>query len=265
MSDQRRERLGVFLGRLCVIGGALLAWEALAGGMGTGLRVVDPVLYSRPSRIAVDLYRGFSEGEFTEGVIFTLQAAMSGLVLGMVTGMAAGCLFAYNRWAAKLFEPIMAAFNSLPRPALGPVLVLVFGLGIMSKIVLSWSIVFFVVFYNTYVGILSVDPDLVKVTRVMGASRAQLFRYVIMPSVFSWVFAALRISVAFALVGAVVGEFVGSTRGLGYEMEAARGVLNSDRVYAVLFILMAIGVVLTETSKAIENRLLRWRPPTAGL
>lgn len=259
------DQVNVLVGRAVVIGLALLAWEVLAGGLRSGLRTVDPVLFSRPSRIAVDLYSGFVGGQFTEDLLFTLQAAMSGLVLGMATGMVAGFVFAYNKWVGRLFDPIMAAFNSLPRPALGPVLILIFGLGMTSKVLLSWSIVFFVVFYNTYVGILSVDPDLVKVTRVMGGSRLQVFRHVIVPSVFSWVFAALRVSVAFALVGAVVGEFVGSTRGLGYQMEAARGILNSDRVYALLFILMAIGVVLTEASKMIEQRVLRWRPPSPGL
>lgn len=190
---------------------------------------------------------------------------MWGLVLGIISGIMIGFLFAYLPWLNRLFEPLMVAFNSLPRPALAPVLVLILGLGMASKIVLSWSIVFFIVFYNTYAGILSVDPDLLKVAKIMGSNRFQIFRHVIMPSVFSWVFAALRVSVAFALVGAVVGEFVGSTQGLGYQMEAARGVLNSNRVYSILLILMMIGVVLTEISKAIERRLLRWRPPAPGI
>jgi NitT/TauT family transport system permease protein len=260
-----RERLLTLVGRFLVIGGALLLWEVLAGGLGSGLRVVDPVLFSRPTLVAADLHEGFRNGEFTEDLLFTLQSSMWGLALGMVSGILIGFVFAYTRWLNRLFEPLMVAFNSLPRPALGPVLVLIFGLGMASKIVLSWSIVFFVVFYNTYAGILSVDADLVKVARIMGSGRLQIFRYVIVPSVFSWVFAALRVSVAFALVGAVVGEFVGSTRGLGYQMEAARGILNSDRVYALLVILMAIGVMLTEASKVVERRLLRWRPSPPGL
>jgi NitT/TauT family transport system permease protein len=265
MGKTKREDLMVLAGRVAVIGLSLLVWEGLAGGLGSGLRVIDPVLFSRPSLVARDLYVGFARGEFQGDLIFTVEAALAGLALGMTTGIMVGLLFAYSKWLSRLLDPLMVAFNSLPRPALGPVLVLVFGLGITSKIVLSWSIVFFVVFYNTYIGVLSVDPDLIKVTRVMGGSKTHIFRHVIVPSVFSWVFAALRVSVAFALVGAVVGEFVGSTKGLGYEMEAARGVLNSDRVYAVLFILMMVGVVLTEASKLVETRLLRWRPPSVAL
>ena len=258
-------RLRIAVGRVLVVAMLLLGWEVLGGGLGLGLKVVDPVFFSRPSLIATNLYHGLVKGEFTSDFLFTMESAMSGLVLGMVSGIVMGFVFAYSKWVNQLFDPIMIAFNSLPRPALGPVLVLIFGLGIMSKIILSWSIVFFVVFYNTYIGVLSVDPDLIRVTRVMGGTKPQIFVHVIMPSVFSWVFAALRISVAFALVGAVVGEFVGSTKGLGYQMEAARGLLNSDRVYAVLIILMTIGALLTEGSKMVERRLLRWRPPSPSL
>src|SRR5260370_10637494 len=98
----------------------------------------------------------------------------------------------------------------------------------------------------------------------MGSNRIQILWHVVMPSVFSWVFAALRVSVAFALVGAVVGEFVGSTKGLGYQMEAARGLLNSDRVYSILVILIVVGVILTETAKVVDRHLLRWRPRPPG-
>lgn len=258
-------RLTTFVAQAAVIGTLLVIWETTAGGFGLGFKTLDPVFFSRPSLVAGDLYSGLLKGEFTRDFLFTIQTSMWGLVLGIISGIMVGFLFAYLPWLNRLFEPLMVAFNSLPRPALAPVLVLILGLGMASKIVLSWSIVFFIVFYNTYAGILSVDPDLLKVAKIMGSNRFQIFRHVIMPSVFSWVFAALRVSVAFALVGAVVGEFVGSTQGLGYQMEAARGVLNSNRVYSILLILMMIGVVLTEISKAIERRLLRWRPPAPGI
>jgi NitT/TauT family transport system permease protein len=247
-----------------VIGVTLLTWEVLAGGLGIGIQIFDPIFFSRPSLVAIDLYHGIRDGDFATDFLFTLQSAMWGLLLGMASGILFGFLFAYLPLLNRLFEPLMIAFNSLPRPALGPVLVLIFGLGMTSKIVLSWSIVFFVVFYNTYAGILSVDPDLIKVARTMGSNRIQILWHVVMPSVFSWVFAALRVSVAFALVGAVVGEFVGSTKGLGYQMEAARGLLNSDRVYSILVILMVVGVILTETAKVVERYLLRWRPRPPG-
>lgn len=259
------ERVLTFIGQAAVISSFLIAWEVMTGGFGLNLKIFEPIFFSSPSRVAVDLYRGLSAGEFNKDFAFTMQSAMWGLISGMITGIGAGFLFSYSPWLHRLFEPIMVALNSLPRPALGPVLVLILGLGMASKIVLSWSIVFFIVYYNTYAGIQSVDQDLIKVARTMGSSRKQILLNVVLPSVFSWVFAALRVSVAFALVGAVVGEFVGSTQGLGYQMEAARGVLNSDRVYSILVILMTVGLVLTEISKMVERYLLRWRPPSRTL
>lgn len=259
------EKTLTFVAQAGLIATILLAWEVLTGGLGFGLHAIEPIFFSSPSRVAHDLYRGLLDGEFTGDFVFTMQSAMGGLVSGMVSGIAVGFLFSYFPWLGRLFEPLMVALNSLPRPALGPILVLILGLGIASKIVLSWSIVFFIVYYNTVAGIQSVDQDLIKVARTMGSSSRQILLHVILPSVFSWVFAALRVSVAFALVGAVVGEFVGSTQGLGYQMEAARGVLNSDRVYSILVILMAVGLVLTEISKAVERYLLRWRPPSKAI
>ncbi len=123
---------------------------------------------------------------------------------------------------------------------------------------------FFVMFYNSYWGVRSVDAAHVKMARVMGAGTLQVLRLVVVPSVFSWVFAALRVSVAFSLIGAIVGEFVGSTQGLGYQMLLARGLMNTDRVYSILFVLMFVGVVLTSGATWLENRLLRWRPTTSS-
>src|SRR4029079_3511943 len=142
------DRLVTFHSQMAVIAAALLLWEILAGGLGFDVQVIDPIFFSRPSRIAVDLYQGIRDGEFTADVAFTLEASVWGLVLGMVSGIFVGFLFAYLPLLHRMFEPLMIGFNSLPRPALGPVVVLIFGLGILSKIVLSWSIVFFVVFYN---------------------------------------------------------------------------------------------------------------------
>lgn len=235
-------------------------WEFLSGGFVGSFTMLDPLYFSRPSLIVPDLIAGFATGDLGKHLTFTLQAAFAGLALGIVTGMLTGLLFAYSRWLPKLFDPIMVALNSLPRPALGPILIILFGLGLTSKIVLSWSIVFFIIFYNTYAGVNSVDPDIVRAVRAMGASRLQVVRFVVLPSVLSWVFAALRVSVSFSLIGAIVGEFIGSTRGLGYEMLVAQGVMNTKRAYAILILLMLIGVTLTEASKRMEDRLLRWRP-----
>ncbi|HEX9436253.1 MAG TPA: ABC transporter permease [Candidatus Limnocylindria bacterium] len=246
--------------RLALIAAVLVAWEAATGGFGGGLRAVDPILVARPSSAVAEIGRYAATGLLTRDLVTTLQAAFAGLALGMVLGVGTGLVLGYLRPIADTVEPLLVALNSLPRIALAPILIIAFGLGITSKIFLAFITVFFVIFFNTYQGVQSVDPDLVRVVTVMGGTRAHLARYVILPSVFSWIFAALRTSVSFALSGAVVGEFVGSTAGLGYRMTIAAGLLDTERVYAILLILMVVAVTLVEVARRVEGRVLRWRP-----
>lgn len=237
----------------------LLGWEAATGGFG-GTALLDPIIVARPSRALVELGAYAASGLLVKDVAITLQAAAVGLLLGIVGGVALGLLLGYARPVAETVEPVLVALNSLPRIALAPVLVIAFGLGVTSKIFLAFFTVFFVIFFNTYIGIRSVDPELVKAIRVMGGGRLALARLVILPSVFGWIFAALRTSVSFALSGAVVGEFVGSTAGLGYRMVISAGLLDTNRTYAILLLLMVIAVTIVEIAKRIEDRVLRWRP-----
>src|SRR2546428_123840 len=193
----------------------------------------------------------------------SLTESMVGLAFGMIGGCALGLLLGYWRRASEVVEPVLVSLNSLPRIAVAPILLPWLGLGIASKIALSLFTVFFVVFFNTYLGIRSVDPELVKAVQVMGGTRGDLARFVVLPSVFSWIFAALRTSVSFALTGAVVGEFVGASSGLGYRLSIAAGLLDTKRVYLILLILMVFAVTLVEIAKRLEGRLLRWRPQAA--
>lgn len=243
---------------------ALLAlWEAATGGFGDAFRVVEPILVARPSVAVAEIGDYARSGLLAKDLSFTLTAAFAGLGLGILGGVTVGFLLGYWRPVADAFEPVFVALNSMPRVTLAPVLILAFGLGISSKIFLSLFTVFFVMFFNTYLGVRSVDPELVKAIRVMGGNGFHLARFVVLPSVFSWIFAALRTSVSFALTGAVVGEFVGSTAGLGYRLIIAFGTLDTSRVYAILLLLMLIGVVLVELAKRVEGWLLRWRPSAA--
>lgn len=251
------------LSRFLVVLGLLLLWEAGTGGLGGGLKLVDPILLARPSGALAEIAAYAGSGLLARDLQFTLTAALSGLALGMAGGVLVGFLLGYWRPVADAVEPIFVALNSMPRITLAPILILAFGLGLASKVFLSLFTVFFVIFFNTYIGVRSVDPELVKALRVMGGNGVHLARFVILPSVFSWIFAALRTSVSFALTGAVVGEFVGSTAGLGYRLIIAYGTLDTNRVYAILLLLMAVGVSLVEIAKRVEGRLLRWRPTTA--
>ena len=250
------------LRRVAFVAALLLLWEAATGGFGLP-PILEPIIVARPSRAVAEIGAYAASGLLAKDLAATIQATSIGLALGIVGGVAFGLLLGYARGAADTVEPVLIAFNSLPRIALAPVLVIAFGLGITSKIFLAFLTVFFVIFFNTYLGIRSVDPELVKAVRVMGGTRSDLARYVILPSVFSWIFAALRTSVSFALSGAVVGEFVGSTAGLGYRMAISTGLLDTNRTYAILLLLMAIAVTLVELAKRVEDRLLRWRPTSA--
>jgi NitT/TauT family transport system permease protein len=236
-------------------------WEALAGGFGGLMRpAVNPALLPPPSSTLAELLVYARSGLLVADVMATLGAACVGLMLGLLGGFAAGRLLGLWRSAGDVAEPILVGLNSLPRVALAPVLVIWFGLGITSKIVVSLLTVFFLVFFNTYRGVRSIDRQLVNAARVMGATPAQVARMVVVPAVLEWVFAALRTSVSFGLTAVVVGEFVGGTAGLGYRMSIASGVLNTPRVFAILLLLAVIGTLVVEAAKWVEQRLLRWQP-----
>lgn len=248
------------LRRTALIAGIFLVWELVTGGFGLGIVAVSPAILARPSSSFAELGPYAGSGLLWKDLSTTLTEAMVGLVFGILGGAALGLGLAYARGASEVLEPVLVSLNSLPRIAVAPILLPLFGLGIASKIALSFFTVFFVVFFNTYLGIRSVDPELVKAVLVMGGGRGHLMRLVVLPSVFSWIFAALRTSVSFALTGAVVGEFVGSSAGLGYRLNIAAGLLDTKRVYLILLILMLFSVSLVEVAKRVEGRLLRWRP-----
>lgn len=241
----------------------LVVWELVTGGIFPGLKLIDPVYVSSPTGIVSSLYHDYPV-LFTDAVA-TLKAAFWGFVIGVIFGVSFGFLFARVPILSLLFDPFFLALNALPRPALAPLFIIWFGLGPTSKVILSVSIVFFLVFYNTYAGVRSIDENLVLGVRMMGANRWHIIQFIVIPSVVSWVFAALRVGIAYSLLGVLVGELAGSTSGLGYRMNIARGLFQTDRLFAILTLLAVVGVVLTESAKWLENRLQRWRPPVSGL
>ena len=251
------------LRRAALIAAIFAVWELVTGGFGLGLVLTSPAILARPSSALAELGPYAASGLLWRDLSTTLIEAMVGLVLGILGGAALGLTLGYWRRASELIEPVLVSLNSLPRIAVAPILLPWLGLGIASKIALSFFTVFFVVFFNTYLGVRSVEPELVKAVQVMGGDRMHLARFVVLPSVFTWIFAALRTSVSFALTGAVVGEFVGASSGLGYRLNIAAGLLDTKRVYLILLILMVFAVTLVEIAKRVEARLLRWRPSAA--
>jgi NitT/TauT family transport system permease protein len=244
----------VLLVRLGVIVAFFVLWQLASG------RVIDPYFVSSPSRIAVDLYEGFSGGRLITDVGTTMYEASAGLVIGMVSGIIVGLVFGFWPLIDKVMEPILGALNAVPRPALAPLFVLWFGLGMTSKILVAWSLVFFVAFYNAYQGIKSIDQDVINSVRVMRAGRRQLLKIVVLPAVFTWVFAAFKLSVGYALVGAMIGEFVGATSGLGYQLTQAQGLLDTDRVFSIVILTGVVAAVVLFLADRLERSLLKWRP-----
>lgn len=263
------ERARIAVWRLVILVVLVGSWEWLTGIKGVsrlpGLYWVDPFFISRPSAIAGRfLYLASDQVRLTiwEMALSTVQSTLWGFVVGVSTGFAAGLLLGRHDRLARIFEPYIVAFNSLPRIALVPLITMIFGFGLAAKVVLAWTIVFFIVFFNTFQGARSVDPDLVHSARFLGASERQIMRTVVVPSALAWTFASLTPSISFALIGVVVGEFLGgeSGGGLGYLIILSLGTLNAADMMVALLSLGVIGIVMALGIKQLERRLLRWRP-----
>ncbi|MGX9786949.1 ABC transporter permease [Janthinobacterium lividum] len=189
----------------------------------------------------------------------TLRNTFWGFALGVSTGFVVGLLLGRSPFWASVFDPYIVGFNSVPRIALVPLIVLIFGLGDASKILTAWLIVFFVVFFNTFGGARQVQRDLVHVARVLGATNWQVMTRTVIPSTLEWVFASLVPSVSFALIGVIVGEFIGSERGLGRLIIEAQGRGDAAAMMATLSVLVLIGVMLSGLIHQVQEYLLRWR------
>ncbi|OGL12565.1 MAG: hypothetical protein A3F92_16480 [Candidatus Rokubacteria bacterium RIFCSPLOWO2_12_FULL_71_22] len=264
-----KERGAILVWRLLILLTLLGSWQWLTGikaiSRTPGFYWIDPFFVSRPSEILKRfVYLASDEVRLTiwQMALSTIQSTLWGFVVGVSSGFAAGLLLGRNDRLARILEPYIIAFNSLPRIALVPLITMIFGFGLLAKIVLAWTIVFFIVFFNTFQGVRSVDADLVHAARFLGASEQQILRTVVVPSALAWTFASLTPSISFALIGVVVGEFLGgeSGGGLGYLIIQSLGTLNAADMMVALLSLGAIGVVLALGIKQVEIRLLRWRP-----
>jgi NitT/TauT family transport system permease protein len=249
----------------------MIVWQLLVGvailalwQMSAALGLIDPFFFSKPSDVIDQIGEWIASGYIWPHLAITMQEALLAFAIGVFLGVVVGFLFARVPFLAKLFEPYVHMLNALPRVVLAPVLLLWFGLGIWSKVALGVTIVFFIVFFNTYRGVREVDPVLIHNARMLGASERQLLRHVFIPSALTWIFSSLHTSVGFAIVGAVVGEYLGSSRGIGYVISQAEGVFDTTAVFAGMIVLMLVVLVVDYVVNRIERRLLRWKPDEAG-
>lgn len=238
------------------------AWEWLARAA-----VIDPFNFSMPSKIwdqirtwVVD---GTAQGSLWEQIWYTLYEALLGWVIGVFAGVVLGIALGRVRFAADVLGPYIKVLNALPRIVLAPIFLIWFGLGPASKVASAVVLVFFPVFFNAFQGAREVDRNLVANSRILGASNRQVTLQVVIPSATSWIFTSLHVSFGFALIGAIVGEYIGATKGLGLLVAASQGTFNAAGVYAAMVILAIVALLAEGLLTFLEKRLFRWKPAEA--
>lgn len=251
--------------QLLLLAGLFVVWH-----VGTSPTLLPPLYFDDPHRAAFffgeplkvldRIWDWFAGGDIYRHLWVTLLETMLAFVIGTVLGLGVGLWLALSPTASALLDPYIKALNSMPRVILAPIFAVWFGLGVASKVALGVTLVFFIVFFNVYQGVREVSPVVLANAKMLGASRRQLLRYVFIPSAMSWVFASLHNSVGLAFVGAVVGEYLGSSQGVGYLILQAEGVFDINTVFAGILVLTAFALVLDWTVSMVERRLMVWQP-----
>ncbi len=220
--------------------------------------------FGEPAKVAGRIWTWFVvDADIYRHLGITLLETMLAFGIGSVMGLGAGLWLALQPMASAILEPYVKAMNSMPRIILAPIFAVWFGLGIGSKVALGVTLVFFIVFFNVYQGVKEVSPVVLANARMLGASPKQLLRHVYLPSATSWVFSSLHTSVGLAFVGAVVGEYLGSSQGVGYLILQAEGTFDINTVMAGIVVLTAFALALDDVVGRIEKRLMKWQPRTA--
>ena len=251
--------------QLALLGLLFLVWHLLATPELLPLIYFDNAhkaafFFGEPLKVASRLFNWFASGEIYRHLWVTLVETILAFVIGTLLGVVIGLWLARAPLASAILDPYIKAMNAMPRVILAPIFMVWFGLGISSKVALGVTLVFFVVFFNVYQGVREVSPVVLANARMLGATPRQLMRHVYLPSAMSWVFASLHNSVGLAFVGAVVGEYLGSSRGVGYLILQAEGTFDINTVFAGILVLTAFALALDTAVGAVERRLMTWQP-----
>ena len=243
----------------------LVIWHVL-----TSPTLLPPIYFAEPNQAAfffgepvkvfARLWQWFVSGEIYEHLWVTLVETLLAFLIGTVSGVVIGLWLALSPTASAVLDPYIKAVNAMPRVILAPIFFVWFGLGIGSKVALGVTLVFFIVFFNVYQGVREVSPVVLANARMLGANPRQLLRHVYVPSAMSWVFASLHNSVGLAFVGAVVGEYLGSAKGVGYLIHQAEGFFDMNTVVAGILLLTAFALLLDWAVGLAEKRLMVWQP-----
>ena len=253
MSIFSMRTLTVTLIRSAIVIGFLLAWELASG------RWIEPFLISSPSRILTSLFTGFSSGDLLQHTWVTFMEVAIGFPIGAITGIALGYGFGRSRLLAEVFEPIIIALNGIPRTALAPLFIVWLGIGLWSKVGVVFLLTFFLNFFNTYTGMRQMYQEYVDLAGLMGVRGWKLTLKVIFPAISPYVFTGLRTSIPFAVIGAIVGEFVAATEGVGFFIRMSAGIFRTADVFVGIIVLMIMVIIMDKIAEAVERRALRWQ------
>lgn len=238
--------------RLALLALILLAWELASG------RVLQPYFISSPSKIGATLFSWIADGRIFYHAGYTALEAVLGFVIGAALGMGLGIVLGRATALADLLNPFILAFYSIPKVALAPLFVIWFGIGIEMKVTLTATIVFFLVFLNTYTGVRGVSAELVNILKLMGADENHVLRKVIIPSAIVWVFTGLRLSVPYAMIGAIVGEMIAGNQGLGYLLSHASAQFNTAGVFAALAAIIVLSMLMNGAVSLLATITMPW-------
>ncbi len=255
----QRRRVLVHALRIGILVVGLGSWEILAR-----LEIIDPFFFAMPSGIVGQIWEwmleGTAQGPLWRQIFVSLQETVYGFLIGAVLGVLCGVILGRNKLLADVFSIYIKIANSVPRVVLGSIFIISLGLGMPSKVALAVVMVFFVVFGNAFQGVREADHNLISNARILGASPRQVTMTVVIPSALSWILASLHVSFGFALVGAVVGEFLGAREGIGLLIATAQGSFNANGVFAAMIVLAVVALAAEYLITLLENALITWRP-----
>lgn len=248
------QKYGLYIRRTAALALIAALWEFVVW-----LGWLDPFYGPPPTAIASAVGDLFADGEIYKHLEATFSAALLGLGLGLVGGAVLGFIAALLRPVAELLEPVMAMLNAIPRVILAPLFIIWLGIGLASKVALSFILVVVLTFFSVYNGIRDVDQRLVERVKTLGGGQWVLLREVYVPSVVAWVMGNLKVAVGFAFTGAIVGEFVASSRGLGYLLAFAQSTYNASLTFGLIFLVLVFVMILFTLAGMLERHLLRWK------
>ncbi len=259
---KRRKQL-VLLGQVLAFVAVVGSWELLSD-----LKIIDPFFFGSPLGIILRLadwaVNGTAYGSLWLQIAVTLEESLLGFIFGVGSGIIFGVLLGEIRYLADVLGPYIKIVNALPRIVLGSIFTIWLGLGLSSKVLLAAVLVFFVVFFNAFQGVRSVDRNLVANARILGASRWQVVQHVVFPSALTWIIASLHVALGFSIIGAIVGEFLGSQRGLGLVIATAQNTFDANGVFGAMLIIGVLALSAEAVMAMIEKRLLAWQPASTS-